>query len=79
MDVVFKFCAGLDVHKKIIVACVLLSSPEGCQRHIQTISTMLVGLEVFGGLVVWFRRHPRGDGKYGGALETSVQCALRPI
>jgi len=28
MDVVFKFCAGLDVHKKIIVACVLLSSPE---------------------------------------------------
>jgi len=50
MDVMFKFCAGLDVHKKIIVACVLLSSPEGLQRHIQTFPTMLAGLEA---LAAW--------------------------
>ena len=50
MEVVFKFCAGLDVHKKMIVACVLLSSPEGLQRHVKTFSTMLVGLEA---LAAW--------------------------
>ena len=25
----FKFCAGLDVHKRMIVACALVSSAEG--------------------------------------------------
>lgn len=32
MEVAFMFCADLDVHKKIIVACVRLSSPEGHQQ-----------------------------------------------
>lgn len=50
MEVMFKYCAGLDVHKKSIVACVMLSSPEGLQCHIRTFPTMLVGLEA---LAVW--------------------------
>jgi len=45
MDVMFKHCAGLDVHKKLIVACVLLSSPEGVQRFIKKFATTMAGLE----------------------------------
>jgi transposase len=45
MDVLFKYCAGLDVHKKIIVACVLLSSPEGVQRQIRKFATTMAGLQ----------------------------------
>ena len=34
-------CAGLDVHKKTVVACVLISLPEGVvQKHTQTFGTM---------------------------------------
>jgi transposase len=45
MDILFKHCAGLDVHKKIIVACVLLSSPEGVQRLVKHFATTMAGLE----------------------------------
>jgi transposase len=45
MDILFKHCAGLDVHKKMIVACVLLSSPEGVQRSVKHFATTLAGLE----------------------------------
>lgn len=50
MDVMFKYCAGLDVHKKIIVACVLLSSPEGVQRHIKKFATTMADLQA---LAAW--------------------------
>lgn len=45
MDILFTHCAGLDVHKKTIVACVLLSSPEGIQRSIKHFATTMAGLE----------------------------------
>lgn len=46
MEVMFALCAGLDVHKKSIVACVLVSnSQSGVQRHIKTFQTTLGGLE----------------------------------
>jgi transposase len=50
MDVLFPYCAGLDVHKKLIVACVLLSSPQGVQRHLKTFQSTLAGLEA---LAAW--------------------------
>jgi transposase len=50
MDILFKHCAGLDVHKKIVVACVLLSSPEGVQRFIKKFATTMAGLEA---LAAW--------------------------
>jgi hypothetical protein len=31
MDVVFTHCAGLDVHKKSVTACRLISDPTGRQ------------------------------------------------
>ncbi len=34
MDVVFARCAGLDVHKKTIVACVLIRTEEAARQLI---------------------------------------------
>lgn len=46
MEVVNERCAGLDVHKKTVVACVLRSGPKGkAQQAARTFSTMTVGLE----------------------------------
>lgn len=49
MEVVFKNCAGLDVHKRMIVACALVPSAAGVQRHVKTCQTTLAGLETLGG------------------------------
>src|SRR5438477_158986 len=56
MDVLYERCAGLDVHKKTVVACVL-SPGEGAEprRETRTFSTMTVGLE---GLRDWL--HEQG-------------------
>lgn len=46
MDVLYEHCAGLDVHKKNVVACVLHHQPDGkTLRQTRTFSTMLPGLE----------------------------------
>lgn len=38
---VFERCAGLDVHKKSVVACLLTPGPHGeCRKERQTLSTM---------------------------------------
>ncbi len=45
MRVVYERCCGLDVHKKTVVACVLITETSGeMQRHIRTFSTMTAGL-----------------------------------
>jgi transposase len=45
MQVVYERCCGLDVHKKTVVACVLVTETGGqMQRHIRTFSTMTTGL-----------------------------------
>lgn len=45
MRVVYERCCGLDVHKKTVVACVLITETRGeMQRHIRTCSTMTAGL-----------------------------------
>ena len=76
MEVMFAICAGLDVHKKSIVACVLVSnSQSGVQRHIKTFQTTLAGLGSAGTMAIRLRCHPRGDGEHGGVLEAGVQRA----
>ncbi len=46
MDVVHERCAGLDVHKKTVVACVLRSAPEGMvDQQVRTFETMQADLE----------------------------------
>jgi transposase len=45
MQVVHPRCCGLDIHKKTVVACVLLTQPDGTvQRHTRTFTTMVVDL-----------------------------------
>lgn len=46
MDVLYEHCAGLDVHKQNVVACVLHNRPDGkTAKETRTFSTMLPGLE----------------------------------
>ena len=45
MEVVYARCAGLDVHQKTVVACVLVSVPDGTvQSTVRTFSTMTADL-----------------------------------
>jgi transposase len=45
MQVVYQRVAGIDVHKKAIVVCVLLTQPDGTsQRSIRTFTTMTAEL-----------------------------------
>ena len=49
MEVVHTRCCGLDVHKKTIVACVLVSEPDGLvKRQLRTFGTMTADLLALG-------------------------------
>src|SRR5260370_41699242 len=40
-QVVYERCCGLDVHKRTVVACVLITHPDGSvQRQVHTFATM---------------------------------------
>lgn len=73
MQVVYERCCGLDVHKKTVVACVLVTETGGqMQRHLRTFATMTAGLLAKAGLVREHERHRRGSGVNWGVLETGV-------
>ena len=45
MQVVHQHCCGLDVHKKTVVACIMITSATGeVQKQVRTFSTMTVDL-----------------------------------
>ena len=44
MQVVYQRCCGLDIHKRLIVACLLLMSAQGEQREMRTFGTTLAEL-----------------------------------
>lgn len=45
LHVVYERCCGIDVHKRQVVVCVLLTAPDGSvQQQIQTFSTMTADL-----------------------------------
>ena len=44
MQVVYERCCGIDIHKKMIVACLLICTAQGVQKESQTFSTMLPDL-----------------------------------
>jgi transposase len=56
MDIVYARCAGLDVHKTTVVACVRTPGPQPDARHAetQTFTTTLQGLRA---LVAWLVAH----------------------
>jgi transposase len=45
MEIVHPRCCGLDVHKKTVVACVLVTQPDASvDRQVRTFNTMTVDL-----------------------------------
>jgi len=44
MRIMYQRCCGIDVHKKMIVACLLMISDQGVQKEIQMFSIMLSDL-----------------------------------
>ena len=49
MEVVYRSCCGLDVHKKRVVACLLTPGPEGTlHKEVRTFSTMTEDLLTLG-------------------------------
>jgi len=54
MEVIYKRCCGLDVHKEIVVACLLIREGGKVVKEIQTFLTMTVDLVV---LHDWLKAH----------------------
>jgi len=53
MEVLYRRCAGLDVHKKTVVACVLTSTTRGtATQEVQTFGTMTRDLEALSAWLV---------------------------
>ena len=49
MQVLYPRCAGLDIHKKTVVACVVLTDPDGSDhRFVRTFGTMTADLLALG-------------------------------
>jgi transposase len=49
MQVLYPRCCGLDIHQKTVVACVLLTDPDGTsQRFVRTVGTMTADLLALG-------------------------------
>lgn len=44
MQITYPRCCGIDVHKKMLVACLLLITPQGVHKEIQTFTTMVSDL-----------------------------------
>jgi transposase len=44
MQILYERCAGLDVHKQTVVACVLLTTTDTTRREVRTFSTTTAGL-----------------------------------
>jgi transposase len=45
MELLYPRCCGLDVHKKLVVACLLITEPNGkLRKHLRTFTTMTADL-----------------------------------
>lgn len=53
MEVIHARCAGLDVHKKTVVACVRVAAGPAVRHEVRTFGTTTAELETLGG---WLRR-----------------------
>lgn len=54
MEVTFSHCAGLDVHKKTVTACVIVPQGGGTKKVVKRFKTMTAELE---GLAAWLGSH----------------------
>lgn len=71
MDILYTRCAGLDVHKKTIVACLLTPGSRGRPtRTVRTFSTMTADLLTLARVAGRSRVYARSDGVDRRLLET---------
>ncbi len=55
MSVLYPRCAGLDVHKETVVACLMLTTPSGkVTREVRTFATTTLGLQT---MAQWLASH----------------------
>jgi len=66
MQMVYPRCCGLDVHKKTVVACVLLTEPTGrVRREVRT----------FGAMTADLLAHLRSNRPSSGTSRPARRCA----
>ena len=70
-------CAGLDVHKDSVVACVRLAEGGRVERQVETFATTTADLERLSAWLAEPWRHPRRDGGHRRLLETGLGRAVR--
>src|SRR5215831_6508020 len=77
MDVVYTRCCGIDIHKKIAVACVIVSRTKGpASKEIRTFGTMTDDLLALADwLVGGGGSHACRDGEHWRLLEGALQPA----
>ena len=76
MELLVARCAGLDVAKDEVVACVRVPGGQGGRRQeVRTFSTFTSGLEALAGWLAAEGRHPGGDGGHRPVLEAGLVCA----
>jgi hypothetical protein len=74
MQIVHPRCCGLDVHKKSVVACVLITAEDGTvQREIRTYATMTADLLRLAGWAGVVGDSSGGHGINRGVLAPALQ------
>jgi len=78
MQLVYERCAGLDLHKKTVVACAIVPDEKGQRRkELRTFSTMTPDVLPLERLAGKLGCHPGGDGVNRRLLEAHLQPAGR--
>jgi len=77
MQIMYHRCCGIDVHKKMIVACLLIITAEGVQKEIQTESHGALGSLPAPRVAQSPALRGSGHGKYRSLLEVHLERAGR--
>ena len=72
MDILYMRCAGLDIHRDTIVACVRLVEAGGVVRLVETFATTTAELERLSAWLDRPRRHVRRHGGDRRVLEAGL-------
>ena len=72
MEVLYPRCAGLDVHKDTVVACVRLASDGAAKSEVRTFDTTTPGLLALSAWLAEQRLHPCRDGGDRHLLEAGL-------
>jgi len=77
MDMLHRRCAGLDVHKKTVVAAMRLAVENKLVSEVRTFATTTAGLLALSDWLTENQLHARGDGGDGRLLAAGMARAVR--